>query len=92
MNLTFEILFENGFIKCDLSTGDLTIIDENKNETTQPIPAKLPVFAFAGMQESVDMFLNSIKTKSNTFDLNKYKNIKDIHSKLYSYCELNEPI
>ena len=44
------------------------------------------------MQESVDMFLNSIKTKSNTFDLNKYKNIKDIHSKLYSYCELNEPI
>ena len=92
MNLTFEILFENGFIKCDLSTGDLTIIDENKNETTQSIPAKLPVFAFAGMQESVDMFLNSIKTKSNTFDLNKYKNIKDIHSKLYSYCELNEPI
>tara|TARA_B100000686_G_scaffold354541_1_gene465332 strand:+ start:2738 stop:3718 length:981 start_codon:yes stop_codon:yes gene_type:complete len=92
MNLTFEILFENGFIKCDLSTGDLTIIDENKNETTQSIPAKLPVFAFAGMQESVDMFLNSIKTKSNTFDLNKYKNIKDIHSKLYSYCELTEPI
>ena len=92
MNLTFEILFENGFIKCDLSTGDLTIIDENENETTQSIPAKLPVFAFAGMQESVDMFLNSIKTKSNTFDLNKYKNIKDIHSKLYSYCELNEPI
>ena len=92
MNLTFEILFENGFIKCDLSTGDLNIIDENKNETTQSIPAKLPVFAFAGMQESVDMFLNSIKTKSNTFDLNKYKNIKDIHSKLYSYCELNEPI
>ena len=83
MNLTFEILFENGFIKCDLSTGDLTIIDENENETTQSIPAKLPVFAFAGMQESVDMFLNSIKTKSNTFDLNKYKNICIIYRRDY---------
>tara|TARA_A100001037_G_C15151995_1_gene639932 strand:+ start:6953 stop:7933 length:981 start_codon:yes stop_codon:yes gene_type:complete len=91
MNLTFEIVFEQGHINCDLSTGDLTVIDKNGNKTTQNIPPKLPVFAFAGMQESVEMFLNSVKTGSTTFDLNMYRNVKDIHSKLYSYCGINEP-
>ena len=93
MNLTFEILFENGFIKCDLSTGDLTIIDENENETTQSIPAKLPVFAFAGMQESVNEFIDSIYSarRDRLFDLQKYTNIKNIHSMLYSYLSLEEP-
>ncbi len=57
-------------------------------------PGIVASVGFAGMQESVNKFIDSIyfKTKRvGLFDLQKYANIKEIHSKLYAYCSLEEP-
>ena len=91
-NIQFELFFANGIIKCDLLSGTLEYQYQNKKLEIEHHEAQNPIFGFAGMQESVNEFINSIfLSKTNLFNLDKYKNIKNIHSKLYNYCNIPKP-
>ena len=91
-NIQFELFFANGIIKCDLLSGTLEYQYHNKKFEIEHHEAQNPIFGFAGMQESVNEFINSIfLSKTNLFNLDKYKNIKNIHSKLYNYCNIPKP-
>ena len=98
-NLNCELTLTNGTIKCDLLKGllefqvrDGNIIKETHLEQNLD-PAIAEAIGFAGMQESVNEFINSIysEKRDGLFDLRKYTNVKDIHSMLYSYLSLEEP-
>lgn len=97
-HLHFKLILTNGVIKCDLVKGfleyqvaDGTIQKENHREQNLD-PRVAASIGFAGMQESVNKFIDSIYlNKVGLFDLQKYANIKEIHSKLYAYCALKEP-
>jgi predicted dehydrogenase len=98
-NLHCELILTNGTIKCDLLKGlleyqvqDGNIIKETHEEQNLD-PTIADSIGFAGMQESVNEFIDSIYSKRRVglFDLQKYTNVKDIHSMLYSYCSLEEP-
>ena len=98
-NLNCELTLTNGTIKCDLLKGlleyhiqDGNIIKETHLEQNLN-PAIAESIGFAGMQESVNEFIDSIYSarRDGLFDLQKYRNVKDIHSMLYSYLSLEEP-
>ena len=91
-NIQFELFFADGIIKCDLLSGSLQYQYQNKELETEHHEAQNPIFGFAGMQESINQFINSIfLPKTNLFNLDKYKNIKNTHSKLYNYCNIQQP-
>jgi hypothetical protein len=93
-----EFILTNGVIKCDLLKGfleyqvpDGTILKET--HMVQNLGSRIAdSVGFAGIQESVNAFIDSIYFKRvGLFDLQKYTNVKDIHSRLHSYCSLEEP-
>ena len=97
-NLHCELILTNGVIKCDLVKGfleyqvpDGTILKET--HIKQNLDPEIAVsVGFAGMKESVNKFIDSIYLNEvGLFDLQKYTNIKEVHSKLYAYCALEEP-
>ena len=98
-NLNCELILTNGTIKCDLLKGllEFQVQDGNIIKETHPEQNLDPEIAesmgFAGMQESVNEFIDSIYSarRDRLFDLQKYTNIKNIHSMLYSYLSLEEP-
>ena len=91
-NIQFELFFANGIIKCDLLSGTLEYQYQNKKLEIEHHEAQNPIFGFVGMQESVNEFIDSILlSKTNLFNLDKYKNIRNIHSKLYAYCDIPKP-
>jgi len=92
IDIVFNLILANGIIKCDLLSGILKYQYRNKKIEIEHHKAQNPIFGFAGMQESVNEFINSIfLSKTNLFNLARYRNIKDIHSNLYTYCDIPKP-